>query len=391
VAQASSVRKVDVATLHYRQRIVGFYFFAAMLASIPSDEEFSHRLALTMWCLLWPHLAYFIARRRGGDARSDFPNVIVDCFLGGVLASGYALRLWPTTATYSIGMLNAIALYGLSFLVRGIAISIAGLLASWSLLEISVHLETEPLCTAISIGAIATYVVIFGRTTYRLRQRGQEIRRALAREESRSSELLSNMLPKAIIPRLKVGENPIADQFADVTVIFADIVDFTPLSERLGPKRTVLVLNELFRRFDQAAVRLGVEKIETTGDGYLAVGGAPELQDNHPEAVADFALAIVEAARETSLSTGEAIEIRVGVHTGPVFAGVIGETRFHYKLFGETVNVASRIQGHSTPGRILVSETTFKRLQGKYKLQEHGSVPLKGHGPMGSAWLTSRA
>jgi class 3 adenylate cyclase len=368
-----------------------FRFLPQCSLPSPPDEGFSHRLILTISCLLWPHLAYFIAKRRGGDARSDFPNVIVDCFLGGVLASGYAFRLWPTTATYSIGMLNAIALFGISFLVRGLAISIVGLLVSWAVFGLNGHFDTGPLCTAISIGAIVTYVVIFGRTTYRLRQRGQEIRRALAREESKPRDLLSNMLPKAIIPRLKDGENPIADQFADVTVIFADIVDFTPLSERLGPKRTVLVLNELFRRFDQAAVRLGVEKIETTGDGYLAVGGAPELQDNHPEAVADFALAVLDAARETSISTSQEIEIRIGIHTGPVFAGVIGETRFHYKLFGETVNVASRIQGHSAPGRILVSETAFKRLRGKYNLQEHGSVPLKGHGPMGSAWLISRA
>jgi len=205
------------------------------------------------------------------------------------------------------------------------------------------------------------------------------------------SELLLRVLPEAVIPRLQAGESPIADQFADVTVVFADIIGFTPLSERLGPKRMVLLLNDLFGRFDLAASRLGVEKIETTGDGYLAVGGAPRPLDNHPEAVAEFALAIVGAASEVPVSETEHVQIRVGIHTGPVFAGVVGESRFHYKIFGETVNTASRIQGHAGSGRILISESTFKRVQSKFNIRKHDVVELKGHGPMQTYWLLSRS
>jgi class 3 adenylate cyclase len=210
--------------------------------------------------------------------------------------------------------------------------------------------------------------MMVGNTTYRLRIRQREMREALRREERQAHELLVNVFPQAIIPRLKVVESPIADQ----------------------PKRMVLLLNELFRKFDAAAARLGVEKIETTGDGYLAVGGAPEPLDHHPEAVAQFALAALQAARETRISDAEHVEIRIGIHTGPVFAGVVGESRFHYKVFGETVNTASRIQAQSEPGRILVSETTYKRIRAAHDLEEHRVVDLKGHGPVKVHWLLAK-
>ncbi len=217
-------------------------------------------------------------------------------------------------------------------------------------------------------------------------------RRLLASERARSEALLENVLPAAIIPRLNAGEHPIADQYADATVLFADIVGFTPLTERLGPARTVTVLNDLFREFDQIATRLGVEKIETIGDGYLAVGNAPTILAEHPKAVADMALALVEASARTRISKDDSVELRIGIHTGPILAGIIGETRFHYRVFGETVNVASRIQGHSQSGRILISETTFKRLsmERDFELQSNAEVELKGHGPMKTWWLSSR-
>ena len=200
-------------------------------------------------------------------------------------------------------------------------------------------------------------------------------------------QLLLNVFPRAVIPRLKAGENPIADGFPDVTVLFADIVGYTPLAGRLGPRRTLVLLNDLFRRFDQAAERFGVEKIETVGDGYLAAAGALDAREDHPEAVAALALAMLEAARHVPVSPEEHVQIRVGIHTGPVYGGVVGEHRFHYAIFGETVNVASRIQSQSQPGRILVSESTYKRICGSWKLEECASLDLKGHGAMRAYWL----
>jgi class 3 adenylate cyclase len=377
--------RLRYADVNYRPRIVGGVLFVVIMMSIATDDLLGLRIAFCLIGLSWAHIAYWLARK--GGKWTEKSNILIDCFMGGLVVSAMSFRLWPATAIYAILIINALFYGGPRFMLIGLGVSAIGLTAIPLVFHNPVHLETEPLTVALSVVTIFAYIALFGTTGYRLRMRQREIRDALEREEGRSRDLLLNVFPRAVVPRLKAAESPIADQFADVTVVFVDVVEFTPLSERLGPKRTVLLLNELFGRFDQAAARLGVEKIETTGDGYLAIGGAPEPLDNHPDAVADFALAAVEAARMTGASDMEHVQIRVGIHTGPVFAGVIGESRFHYKIFGETVNTASRIQAQSRPGRILVSETTFKRIRLSHILQEHGTLELKGHGPVRTFWL----
>jgi class 3 adenylate cyclase len=355
-----------------------------MLMSIPGEENFTARAVISAFCLVWPHIAYQLALRRGGDAKSERANILFESLFGGILAVTVSLRLWPSSAAYVIGFINAMLFGGPRLLLMCLGMSVAGFVGAWLVIGLEVRLETEPLATALSAAGIFAYITYIGNIAYRLRLRQREMRAALEREERKSHELLVNVFPAAVVPRLRAGESPIADQFADVTVVFADIVEFTPLAERLGPKRTVVLLNDLFRRFDQAASRLGVEKIETAGDGYLAVAGAPQPHDDHPTAAADFALAAVEAARE------QGVPIRVGIHTGPIFGGVIGESRFHYKVFGDTVNVASRVQGQALPGRILASEATGKRIAATHVLEERGTIELKGHGPMRTWWLLSR-
>jgi class 3 adenylate cyclase len=375
---------LNAAAVNYRPRLVGWLLIAAMLVGVPDERTAGARYAIAGFGLAWPHLAYWLASRSGDHLRAERINILVDSFLGGVLAVAFSLRLWPTSAAYTMGFLNLLLTAGPRFLGMGIGASIAGFAVAWPAIGLRIHLDAEPMIVALSILGIFSYVVLAGSTAYRLRLRQRELRIALEREERKSHELLVNVFPDAVVPRLRSGESPIADQFADVTVVFADIVEFTPLAERLGPKRTVLLLNDLFRRFDQAAARFGVEKIETTGDGYLAVAGAPRSLDDHPAAAADFALEAVEAARALD------VPLRVGIHTGPIFAGVIGESRFHYKVFGDTVNRASRLQGHAQPGRVLVSDACSKRIAPTHVLEARGTVELKGHGPMPTSWLLSR-
>ena len=381
---AEGRRRLSDAAVNYRPRIVGFLLFPVMLMSIPGEENFAARTVISAFCLVWPHLAYRLALRRGGDAESERANILFESLFGGILAVAFSLRLWPTSAVYVIGVINAMLFGGPRFLAACLATSLIGFAAAWLVMGLQIHPDTEPLATALSAAGVFAYIIYIGNTAFRLRLRQRETRAALEREERKSHELLINVFPAAVVPRLRAGESPIADQFADVTVVFADIVEFTPLTERLGPKRTVLLLNDLFRRFDQAAARLGVEKIETTGDGYLAVAGAPPPLDEHAPAAADFALAVIEAARAAD------VPIRVGIHTGPIFGGVIGESRFHYKVFGDTVNTASRVQGQAAPGRILVSEAVRKRIEATHVLEERGTIDLKGHGPMQTWWLVSR-
>jgi class 3 adenylate cyclase len=358
--------------------------------SLPADEHFAARaLIAVVFGLCWPHIAFWLATRRAAGPHAERFNVVLDGLFSGLGAAAFSFRLWPVTALIVVNIINALLFGGPRFLVQVLALFFLGFVVGTFALGFELHFDTEPLPTLLSIVAIVANVALIGTTAYRLRLRQREMRLALENEERKSQALLTNVFPRPVIPRLRAGESPIADQFADVTVIFVDMVDFTPLSERRGPKGMVLLLNELFGKFDAAAARLGVEKIETTGDGYLAVGGAPEPLDHHPQAVAEFGLAVLDAARATRVSESEHVEVRVGIHTGPVFGGVIGESRFHYKIFGETVNVASRIQAQSRPGRVLVSETAYKRLRTLYVLEEHGAIDLKGHGAMRTYWLTS--
>jgi class 3 adenylate cyclase len=331
--------------------------------------------------LAWPHLAFFLARRAKDSRLAERRNVLCDSFVFGLHPTLLGFQLWPSTAIMVIALINSLMYGGARFLVTSTAPMAAGAAVAIAVFGWRLQLDSAPAMISISAAAIAFYVGLIGMTAFQLRVRQRETRAALEREEKKSQDLLANVFPQSVIPRLRADERPIADQFAEVTVIFVDIVEFTPLAERLGPKGTVILLNDLFRRFDHAAREHGVEKIETTGDGYLAVAGAPAPLKDHGHAAARFALAALEAARSM------AVEIRVGLHTGPIYGGVIGESRFHYKIFGDTVNVASRVQAHSQPGRALVSEATWRRMRDSFEFSEHGIVDLKGHGPMQTFWL----
>jgi len=209
---------------------------------------------------------------------------------------------------------------------------------------------------------------------------------ALDRAHQRSEELLLNILPPSIARRLKLNGGTIADGFAEVTVLFADIVGFTRLSARLPPERIVNMLNELFCRFDDLAGQLGLEKIKTIGDCYMVAGGLPELRADHAEAAAEMALAMLGIVAELADRTGETLSVRIGIHSGPVVAGVIGKRKFIYDLWGDTVNIASRMESHGVPGSIQLSGAARELLEGKYRLHHRGRIEVKGKGEM-DTWL----
>jgi len=372
---------------NYRLRMFGALLFALMFVGTDDFLRDPRFWVVAALILVWPHLFFWMARRAPSGYQGEAVNIQRDGFMGGAMIAALAFRLWPSTVILAILVLNTFSYGGWRLMLRSTALMAAGLLVGIAALGFRVHLDTEPVSVAVSIFAIVAYAGFAGTVIYRFYMLRLESKLALESEKQKSQQLLLKVFPDAVIPRLQSNENPIADEFADVTVLFSDIVGYTSLAERLGPRRTVMLLNDLYRRFDQAAAECGVEKVETVGDGYLAVAGAPVRNDHHPEAVARFALAIIEAARQVPISSTEPVQIRIGIHTGPIFAGVIGEHRFHYAIFGETVNVASRVQGQSQPGRILVSETAYKRLQDGFRMEESGSVDLKGHGPMRTYWL----
>jgi len=210
--------------------------------------------------------------------------------------------------------------------------------------------------------------------------------RELEEERARSHALLLNILPQQIIDRLGAGERVIADRYAEVTVLFSDLVGFTETSSQMDPHRLVSELNTLFSRFDSLCERTGVEKIKTIGDAYMAVGGLPGTRSDHVAAIAELALGMVGAVGDAGGSGGP-WRIRIGIHSGPAVAGVIGTRKFVYDVWGDTVNVASRLEASGEPNRIHVSQVVADALRGSFDLESRGTIELKGKGLIKSHFL----
>jgi len=225
----------------------------------------------------------------------------------------------------------------------------------------------------------------FNAMTYSIREKTEIIE-----QKNRENEaLLLNILPAEIASRLKAGEASIADGFADVTVLFGDLVGFTVLSGEIPAAELVDLLNGLFVRFDEAAGEFGIEKIKTIGDCYMAVCGLPRRYPDHAERMARMALRMAEATRRYSEETGKNLQIRIGLHSGPVVAGVIGARKFIYDLWGDTVNIASRMESTGVPGQIQVTRSVYERLQGHFDLESRGVIKVKGKGDI-ETWLLLR-
>jgi class 3 adenylate cyclase len=209
-------------------------------------------------------------------------------------------------------------------------------------------------------------------------------------EHERSEKLLLNILPPLIAKQLKQGQGIIADGFPEVTILFADIVNFTKLSERISPQELVAMLNKVFSAFDHLAQQHGLEKIKTIGDAYMAVGGLPEPRIDHAEAVAEMALDMRTEISSLSTEIGEPISIRIGINTGPVVAGVIGVQKFAYDLWGDAVNTASRMESHGIENCIQLTENTYEHLKSNYHCEERGTIDIKGKGKMKVYFLRER-
>ena len=209
-------------------------------------------------------------------------------------------------------------------------------------------------------------------------------------EQMKSEKLMLNILPKPIADRLKRGEKNIAGSYPEVTVLFSDLVGFTKMSAKKTAPELVKLLNDIFSRFDKRAELLGLEKIKTIGDAYMAVGGLPIPRSDHAEIVADMALGMYQDLADFNQDNQQEIQMRIGIHSGPVVAGVIGFTKFSYDLWGNTVNTASRMESTSGNGRIQVSAITHELLKEHFVLEEREMIECKGLGPMLTSYVNAR-
>ncbi len=247
---------------------------------------------------------------------------------------------------------------------------------------------------ALNILGVAT--TVFALLQYFVRARERALtdlatqHRALEREQDKSERLLLNVLPEPVAARLKEQDGVIADDFPAVTVLFADLVGFTPLSERLSASELVSLLDGVFARWDALVADHGVEKIKTIGDAYMVAGGIPLPRPDHVEAIAALALAMGPELERCSAESGLPLKVRIGIDTGPVVAGVIGRAKFSYDLWGDTVNTASRMEAHGEPSTIQVTERVYERLRDRFELRRRGTIDVKGKGPMTSYVLIGR-
>jgi adenylate cyclase len=302
--------------------------------------------------------------------------------LGGFVASG-AVLVWALLAPIGALLFHGIRPatgWFLAYLVLAVfSAGIEGRVAMWATpLPLSVRVAFF----ALNVGAVSTVVFLVLRYFVREMEKAQD----------RSERLLLNILPKPIADRLRRDPSTIADALTEVTVLFADIVDFTKFSAKLSAEELVAFLNEVFSSFDHLADRYGLEKIKTIGDAYMVVGGLPSSHHQSAEAVAEMALRMGETLEKICVDRRIIrLALRIGVHTGPVVAGVIGQKKFIYDLWGDTVNTASRMESQSLPGRIQVTEATFERLRQKFEFEPRGAIEVKGKGPMATYFLLRRS
>lgn len=242
----------------------------------------------------------------------------------------------------------------------------------------------------LGVAGLTLVISKFRRTSTELERRVIERTAELAEEKEKSESLLLNILPEQIAERLKQGHHQIAEGFAEVTILFADIVGFTLLSEKIPPEELVILLNKIFSEFDGLSDRHGLEKIKTIGDAYMVASGLPIPRTDHVDAVAEMALDMQQAIAEFNLEHNCELSIRIGINSGPVIAGVIGTKKFIYDLWGDAVNTASRMESHGIPGTIQVTTSTYNLLENKYIFQERGVISVKGKGEMKTYLLVGR-
>lgn len=358
--------------------------------------QFSATIPFAYQCLLAGNMAVYL---RTGDFVT-FRNIQLGLFLFGPFFAQWAIGNFVTASGLSLwGVLAPIG----AILFIGVRESAAWFFAYIFLMLLSgffdwyladglseaqpkVPLQTTIFFFGLNFAAVSTIVYLLLRYSIQERQKAQshlqEAHAMLEREQERSERLLLNILPGPVAQRLKDNNQTIADGFGDVTVMFADIVNFTKVAGGLAPQQVFAMLNGIFSSFDELAEKHGLEKIKTIGDAYMVAGGLNTAQDRYSEAIANMALDMIEVLRTDFAVNAQHLEVRIGIGTGPVVAGVVGKKKFIYDLWGDTVNIASRITGEAAPNAIHLDETTFKRLRHRFDFDEPQTIYFKGKGQM---------
>ncbi|MCM2307254.1 MAG: adenylate/guanylate cyclase domain-containing protein [Sulfuritalea sp.] len=341
-----------------------------MLAYIKTKNFEFFRITQLGLFLFWPFVAQWTA---------------------GTIVSTSGVVLWALLAP--IGAILCIGVrQSMGWFIAWVLLTFVSAAADWYLADMAMSLRAEvPIRTtvvffALNFVAVATIIYLLLRMSIeenRRMQKGlEDAHRQIQIEQERSEKLLLNILPGAIAERLKNSDKTIADGFADVTVMFADIVNFTQVAANMSPSQVFAMLNRIFSAFDELAESHGLEKIKTIGDAYMVAGGLNEDLSDYSAAVADMAVAMRDLLRRDFAINASHLEVRIGIGTGPIVAGVLGKKKFIYDLWGDTVNIASRITSEGVPGMIQCDTMTYHRLSASFDFHEPQTIYLKGKGNM---------
>jgi class 3 adenylate cyclase len=313
-------------------------------------------------------------------------------WLGGTIISTSGVSLWgllaPIGALLCIGVRQSVGWFIAWVVLTAVSGAVDLYLVDYSLVaqRTAVPVRTTLVFFTLNFISVATIIYMLLRLSIAERRKAQKSLEAahlqIQIEQERSEKLLLNILPGAVADRLKNSDKTIADGFADVTVMFADIVNFTHVAANMSPSQVFAMLNRIFSAFDELAEQYGLEKIKTIGDAYMVAGGLNEDIDDYAAAIADMAIAMRDLLRRDFSVNASHLEVRIGIGTGPIVAGVLGKKKFIYDVWGDTVNIASRITTEGVPGMIQCDTTTYNRLLPKFDFHEPQTIYLKGKGNM---------
>ncbi|MGM0588566.1 MAG: adenylate/guanylate cyclase domain-containing protein [Bacteroidota bacterium] len=337
-----------------------------------------------IWPILWQLVPYLHQRGNYTAARLYY------CISSLILITFNAVQLGPETENHLFMValiLSAFIIFpprNVRWLVLVVVLSTAALVGlEWfygiygGLVDFPAEFVTMTRWSSMS----AMFLIVLAITIYHYRV-VDDAEQKLKLEHQRSERLLLNILPASIAIRLKKNEAPIADRIEDATILFADLVGFTEMAGRMPHERVVEILDQLFTEFDQMCGRYGLEKIKTIGDAYMVAGGIPQAKAGHHDAVASFALEMREYIRNSPITETPGLGIRIGIHCGPVVAGVICETKFAYDVWGDTVNTASRMESNGLPNKIQVSADFHNRTRQAFSYTSRGIQQIKGKGEL---------
>jgi guanylate cyclase len=303
--------------------------------------------------------------------------------LGGYVGSG-AMVLWSVLGPIgALLFLTNRQAFGFLLTYFGFLIAVA---VAYPNLEVSNGLADWVILMFFVLNIGAASAVVFGLFRYFVGE-NRRIHELLEIEQDKSEALLSNVLPAAIAKQLKDSDETVAEQYDSVSILFADVVGFTPLAESLGASELVEMLNTVFTRFDELVTGCRAEKIGTIGDSYMVVAGAPDRHEDHAEILATLALEMMNVVNRMTSPVAPDLEFRMGINTGPVIAGVIGTTRLQYDMWGDTVNLAARLESHGVPGKIQISQTTHDAIQDRFTCVHRGAIDIKGKGSIDTWFL----